>query len=72
MHDARVQSVALTLAIVTIVSFVVPAETLAATASDKFVRLSNTYMKAGITLPCSDWATLSKYAVLVLPAEAQI
>ncbi len=72
MHDARVQSVALTLAIVTIVSFVVPAETLAATASDKFVRLSNNYMKAGITLPSSDWATLSKYDVLVLPAEAQI
>lgn len=72
MQNARAQSVALALTIVTIVSFALPAETQARTAADKFVRVSNNYMKAGITLPSSDWATLAKYDVIVLPAEAQI
>jgi hypothetical protein len=73
MHDARLKNPVIGLAILMIASFCfpVPAEA-ARTASDKFVRLSNNYMKAGITLPSSDWATLSKYDVLVLPAEAQI
>jgi hypothetical protein len=44
----------------------------ALTAHDKFVRLSNNYMKAGITLPSSDYEKLAAYDVLVLPAEAQI
>src|SRR5678810_812963 len=72
MHDARAKSIAITLTIVSIVSFGLPAETQAATAADKFVRTSNNYMKAGITLPSSDYAKLAAYDVLVLPAEAQI
>lgn len=74
MHDARAKVVVISLAISSIVSFLAPRPTLAAssTASDKFVRLANNYMKAGITLPSSDYASLAKYDVLVLPAEAQI
>ncbi len=73
MHNARAKSAVATLTILSIVGFGAPAPAEAArTAADKFVRLSNNYMKAGITLPSQDWATLSKYDVLVLPAEAQI
>lgn len=73
MYDARVKSIAAALMIISIMTFGLPNETQAAkTPADKFVRLSNNYMKAGITLPSKDWATLSKYDVLVLPAEAQI
>src|SRR5688572_25307424 len=74
MHNARQKAVVISLAIASIVCFLAPRPTLAAsrTASDKFVRLANNYMKAGITLPSSDYASLAKYDVLVLPAEAQI
>lgn len=72
MHIARVKTAVFCLAIASIASFGLPAPTQALTASDKFVRISNNYMKAGITLPSSDWAALAKYDVLVLPAEAQI
>jgi hypothetical protein len=72
MHNARVQSAVICLTIASIVSFGLPAATKAATASDRFVRISNNYMKAGITLPSSDYAKLAAYDVLVLPAEAQI
>ncbi len=60
------------LAIFSVAGFSAPHAAQARTASDKFVRISNNYMKAGITLPSSDYATLAKYDVLVLPAEAQI
>ena len=73
MLKARMKIGLATLAICSIVSFVVPRPTLAArTPADKFVRISNNYMKAGITLPSSDYAALAKYDVLVLPAEAQV
>ncbi len=61
------------LAILTIASLGVPNMSLAArTPPDKFVRIANNYMKAGITLPSSDWNALAKYDVIVLPVEAQI
>lgn len=72
MHDARVKNAVIVFAIASIVGFGAPVPAEARTPADKFVRLSNNYMKAGITLPSQDWATLSKYDVLVLPAEAQI
>ncbi len=73
MPDARLKTATLGLAIASVVSFAVPnAASAARTPSDRFVRLSNNYMKAGITLPSSDYASLAKYDVLVLPAEAQV
>lgn len=62
------------LAVTSILNFVAPHQTQAAsrTPADKFVRFANNYMKAGITLPSGDYAKLSAYDVLVLPAEAQI
>jgi hypothetical protein len=44
----------------------------ARTAPDKFVRTAGYYLKAGIGIPSSDHEALSKYDVLVLPAEAQV
>lgn len=71
MPYARLKNAAATLAILSIAGFgVFPVR--AATPADKFVRISNNYMKAGITLPSSDWPSLAKYDVIVLPAEAQI
>lgn len=73
MSTKRAKTALAALAILSVAGFGLPTETLAArTPSDKFVRISNNYMKAGITLPSSDYASLAKYDVLVLPAEAQI
>ena len=72
MHGTRLKTTLTALTMLSIVSFGVPVPAEARTPADKYVRLSNNYMKAGITLPSSDWATLSKYDVIVLPAEAQI
>ncbi len=59
--------------ILAIVTFGMPRPTEAArTPSDRFVRIANNYMRAGITLPSSEWSALAKYDVLVLPVEAQI
>lgn len=73
MNDARLKMVLAAAAICSIAGFGLPHPAEAArTPSDKFVRISNNYMKAGVTLPSSDYASLAKYDVLVLPAEAQI
>lgn len=45
---------------------------LAATPPDKFPRISNNYMRAGIGIKTSDYNLLAKHDLLVLPAEAQI
>lgn len=44
----------------------------AQTASDKYPRLSNNFMHAGIGIKTRDIEPLSKYDLIVLPAEAQI
>lgn len=74
MHKARTKAVIICLALSSVASFAMPRPSLAAarTPSDKFVRLANNYMRAGLSLPSSDYASLAKYDVLVLPAEAQI
>lgn len=72
MLDARVKTAALCLALAAAAGLAVPQMAEARTAADRFVRTSNNYMKAGITLPSSDWAALAKYDVIVLPAEAQV
>jgi hypothetical protein len=73
MPHARAATVLAAFTMFTIVSFSVPSPASAArTPSDKFVRIANNYMKAGITLPSSEWSTLAKYDVIVLPVEAQI
>ncbi len=73
MPHARAASVLAAFTIFSIVGFSAPRPATAArTPADKFVRIANNYMKAGITLPSSDWNALAAYDVLVLPVEAQI
>ncbi len=72
MRHTRATSALAILTIFAIVSSAAPKPALARASSDKFVRLANNYMKAGITLPSSDYDKLASYDVLVLPVEAQI
>lgn len=44
----------------------------AQTPADKYPRISNNYMKAGIAITPSDYDLLAKHDLLVFPAEAQI
>lgn len=72
-RPARAKTGLVAIMIVSIMGFGLPASpAIALTAPDTFVRLSNNYMKAGITLPSSDYEKLAAYDVLVLPAETQI
>lgn len=73
MPHARATSALASFTILAIVGFGMPHPAVAArTPADKFVRVANNYMRAGITLPSSEWDELAKYDVLVLPVEAQI
>lgn len=49
-----------------------PLSSSATAKADKFPRVANYYLKAGIGIPSSDEAKLAKYDVIILPAEAQV